>query len=74
MRTDKALKIAESIWADTVRQGSLFDTMVNEGPKLDSLLKKGKMVEVNNKMQEMSSEIIARWANIIKEVADNENV
>jgi hypothetical protein len=72
MKTKLALKIAEHIWNDTVRPGSMYDAMMQTGPELLKLKEEGKMDEVNQQVENMKVEIVARWANIIQEIGKEE--
>lgn len=71
MKARQAVHIAEHLWNDTVQDGSLLDQMVKLTPQLQELSKQGRLHEMDDKVKELQSEMIARWANIIMDSADH---
>lgn len=67
MKTKAAIHIAEHLWEDTIADGSLFDSFVKLTPHIEKLQKMGQLDKINDEVNNMKAEIIARWANIIME-------
>lgn len=72
MKTKQAVEIAETLWNDTVQNGSMFDSMMKMAPEMQKLKSEGNTKEIQNIVVDLKTEIVARWANIILEVNNDQ--
>jgi hypothetical protein len=65
MKTKTAIHIAEHLFEDTIRDGSIFDAILKMAPVISKLRADNNYKEIDENILEVKAEMIARWANII---------
>ncbi len=65
MKAKQAVKIAELIWNDTMRDESAFNQFMKLSPYLNELKADGNIKQLEREVFAVREEVVARWANII---------